>query len=127
MIRESHLEQHWPGRPVIAAANDEAARLDELAVRLMAVQRQWNHPDRDRQLDAVLGTGRAVWHDIQTALAHGALSLPLEVRQNLLILSVYAHSKIESCAAKPDSQVLDSLLALTHTLAGSLKEWRVAA
>ncbi len=55
------------------------------------------------------------------------LALPLEVQHNLLILSVYADSKISACEAAPSAETLGSLIALTRTLAGSLKEWRVAA
>jgi len=70
---------------------------------------------------------RLIWHGIQTALADSALSLPLEVQQNLLILSVYADSKICACEAAPTAERLGSLVALTRTLAGSLREWQVAA
>ena len=102
----------------------EAAQLDAIAAQLMAVQRQWNDPGREAHLAAVLATSRAVWHGIQIALAEDALVFPLEVRQNLLILSVYADSKISACELAPSADTLGSLIALTHTLAGSLKEWR---
>lgn len=105
----------------------ETAQLDDIAAQLMAVQRHWNDPTREAQLAAAMAASRTVWHGIQTALAQGTVALPLEVRHNLLILSVYADSKISSCEAAPDAEVLSSLIALTHTLAGSLKEWRVAA
>lgn len=106
---------------------NEAAQLDALAARLMAVQRQWSHPDRETQLAHALSVSRGVWQGIQDALAQGALNLPLEARQNLLILSVYADSKTDACALNPSTDMLGSLIALTRTLAGSLKEWRVAA
>lgn len=127
MIREHHFQQTRHGHRRPCATRSQAARLEEIAMRLMRLQRQWDHPGRDDELDAVLASSRDTWHDIQSALAHGALSLPLEVCENLLILSVYAHSKIETCASHRDGQALSSLLALTRTLAGSLKEWRAAA
>ena len=105
----------------------EAAQLDDIAAQLMAVQRYWNDPSREAHLSVVLNNSRKVWHGIQTALAEGRLELPLEVQQNLLILSVYADSKIDACEAAPGTDMLSSLIALTRTLAGSLKEWRVAA
>ena len=105
----------------------EAIQLDDLAARLMTVQRQWNDPNRAFHLAAALEASRHVWHAIQTALAEGMLSLPLDVQHNLLILSVYADSKISACEAVPSAETLGSLIALTRTLAGSLKEWRVAA
>jgi len=105
----------------------EATRLDDIATQLMAVQRLWNDPSRESHLTAALEASRAAWHAIQTALAEGVLTLPADVQHNLLILSVYADSKISACEAIPSSDTLASLIALTRTLAGSLKEWRVAA
>ncbi len=105
----------------------EAVQLDDIAAQLMTVQRYWNAPYHEAHLAAALADSRAVWHGIQTALAKGTLRLPLEVQHNLLILSVYADSKICACEEAPSSDVLGSLIALTRTLAGSLKEWQVAA
>lgn len=105
----------------------EAAQLDDVAVQLMAVQRAWNTPSRPACLTAALAASRTVWHGIQTELAEGRLVLPLEAQHNLLILSVYADSKITVCESEPCADTLSSLIALTRTLAGSLKEWREAA
>ncbi len=105
----------------------EATQLDDIAAQLMAVQRYWGAPNRQPHLTAALADSRAVWHGIQAALAEGTLELPLEVQHNLLILSVYADSKICACEIAPSIEGLSSLIALTRTLAGSLKEWRVAA
>jgi hypothetical protein len=94
----------------------EAAQLDDIAAQLMVVQRYWNAPNRQANLAAALAESRAVWHGIQNALAEGRLVLPLEVQHNLLILSVYADSKMSACEADPGTDML-----------GSLREWRVAA
>ncbi|OYW64361.1 MAG: hypothetical protein B7Z32_08145 [Hydrogenophilales bacterium 12-64-13] len=113
-------------RPARAALT-EAMRLDDMAAQLMTVQRYWNAPGREAQLTSALEESRGIWSDIQAALANGALPLPTDVQHNLLILSVYAESKIGSCAATPSAEALSGLIALTRTLAGSLREWRAAA
>jgi len=105
----------------------EVTQLDEIAAQLMAVQRLWNDPNRELHLAAALDASRKAWHAIQTALAEGVLTLPLEAQHNLLILSVYADSKISACESIPSADTLASLIALTRTLAGSLREWQVAA
>ncbi len=105
----------------------EATRLDEIATRLMVVQREWNECDRAARLADVLAASRQVWYDIQTALAEATLPLPPAVQHNLLILSVYADSKMDACKAAPGAETLGGLIALTHSLAGSLREWREAA
>lgn len=106
---------------------EEVSQLEDVAAQLMTVQRYWNAPSRDTYLAAALTDSRVVWHSLQAALAANRLALPLEVQQNLLILSVYADSKISACEAAPNADMLSSLIALTRTLAGSLKEWQVAA
>lgn len=106
---------------------EEVSLLEDVAAQLMTVQRYWNAPSRDVYLATALSDSRRVWHGLQIALADNRLALPLEVQQNLLILSVYADSKINTCETAPSADVLSSLIALTRTLAGSLKEWQVAA
>lgn len=106
---------------------DEAVQLDDLAAQLMTVQRYWDAPSRDVFLAEALAESRAVWHGIQASVAGSTLALPSEVQHNLLILSVYADSKISACEENPNAEILSSLIALTRTLAGSLKEWQVAA
>ncbi len=101
--------------------------LDGVAALLMAMQRHWDEPNREARLALTLAANRKVWCDIQDALADGSLSLPLEAQQNLLILSVYANDKLDDCEAEPSANKLGSLIALTRNLAGSLREWKVAA
>ncbi len=104
-----------------------ATQLDDIAAQLMAVQRQWSDPDRAHHLAAVLDACRAAWHAIQAMLAEGAVSLPPDVQHNLLILTVYADSKIAACQTDSGPDALGSLIALTRNLAGSLRQWREAA
>lgn len=101
--------------------------LEGVAALLMAMQRHWNEPDRDARLALTLEANRDVWRNIQTALANGGLSLPLEAQQNLLILSVYANGKLDDCEANPSADKLGSLIALTRNLAWTLREWKAAA
>ena len=127
-MRPEHQIQQAP-RPISHAEvmMGKAARLDDIAVQLMAVQRNWNDPDRALRLAAALEASRAAWHAIQAALAEGVLMLPADVQHNLLILSVYADHKVTACESAPSADALGSLIALTRSLAGSLKEWREAA
>ena len=104
-----------------------AEDLEGVSAMLMAMQRHWNDPDRAQRLALTIEANRYVWRGIQDALADASLSLPLDVQQNLLILSVYAESKLGECEACPSADKLGSLIALTRNLAGCLREWKVAA
>lgn len=101
--------------------------LEGVAALLMAMQRHWNEPEREARLALTLKANREVWRDIQNTLADGSLSLPVEVQQNLLILSIYANGKLDDCEASPSADKLGSLIALTRKLASSLREWKAAA
>jgi flagellar biosynthesis regulator FlaF len=128
MRPEQHIQQAQCHIRPVDTLQDEATQLVDIAAQLMAVQRHWSDPGRTAHLATALAASRTLWSDIQRSLAEGALVLPLEVRHNLLILSVYADCKITACEGKnPNADMLGSLISLTRTLAGSLKEWRVAA
>lgn len=93
----------------------------------MAVNQRWNLPGRDKLLGEALEASRQVWKDIQQALSEDSSGVPLEIRNNLLIVSVYAESKLEEITKSPDQEKLASLIDLTRSLAMSLREWRSAA
>lgn len=93
----------------------------------MAVNQRWNLPGRDKLLGEALEASRQVWKDIQQALSDDSSGVPLEIRNNLLIVSVYAESKLEEITQSPDQEKLASLIELTRSLAMSLREWRSAA
>ena len=105
----------------------DSERLHAAAALLMACMSNWRAPDREARLALAMETNHAVWRDVQDALAMDHLDLPLEVRQNLLILSVYADGKLNEFAEQPGQDKLGPLIALTRSLAASLKDWPVAA
>lgn len=105
----------------------DAERLYAAAALLMACLSNWNAPDREARVSVAIDVNRLIWVDVQEALANEDLGLPLEVRQNLLILSVYAESKLSEFNEHPVQDKLAPLIALTRNLAASLKDWPVAA
>ncbi len=105
----------------------DARRLVHAAALLMAANQRWNSPGREKLLGDALETSRQVWKDIQQALSDENSDMPLEIRNNLLIVSVYAESKLEEITQFPDQEKLASLIELTRSLAMSLREWRSAA
>jgi flagellar biosynthesis regulator FlaF len=105
----------------------DTERLHAAAALLMACMSNWNAPDRDTRLSVAMEENHAIWRDLQESLAREDLDLPLEVRQNLLILSVYAEGKLSEFSEYQNMDKLGPLIALTRNLAASLKDWPVAA
>ncbi len=102
-------------------------RLVHAAALLMAANQRWYTPGRDKLLGEALEASREIWKDIQQALSDDSSGVPIEIRNNLLIVSVYAESKLEELTQSPDQDKLASLIELTRSLAMSLREWRSAA
>lgn len=105
----------------------DTKRLVHAAALLMAVNQRWSSPGREKLLAEALDASREIWKDIQLALSDDSSGVPLEIRNNLLIVSVYAESKLEELAQSQDQEKLASLIELTRSLAMSLREWRSAA
>ena len=93
----------------------------------MTVNQRWNAPGRDKLLAEALEANRQIWKDIQLALSSDTSGVPIEIRNNLLIVSVYAEGKLEEISQSPDPEKMASLIELTRSLAMSLREWRSAA
>lgn len=105
----------------------DTRRLVHAAALLMTANQRWNTPVRDKLLGEALEASRQIWKDIQLALSSDQSGVPMEIRNNLLIVSVYAESKLEEIAQTPDQEKIASLIELTRSLAMSLREWRSAA
>jgi flagellar biosynthesis regulator FlaF len=110
-----------------SASTIDTKRLVHAAALLMAVNQRWNSPNHAKLLDEALEASRQIWKDIQQALSDDNSDVPLAIRNNLLIVSVYAESKLEEITQSPDQEKLASLIELTRSLAMSLREWRTAA
>lgn len=96
-------------------------------MQLMEASRHWSSLDHEDRLAMALEASRKMWGDIQQMLSTGMTTLPLEIRNNLLIVSVYAQGKLLECEQTPTRDKLAALIFMTRNLAASLKEWRAAA
>lgn len=105
----------------------DAERLDGAVTLLLDASRHWSSPSLEGRLAIALEVSREMWSDVQHALSTRQSSLPLEVKNNLLIVSVYAQGKLIECERMPSRERLASLVFMTRNLAASLREWRAAA
>jgi flagellar biosynthesis regulator FlaF len=105
----------------------DTKRLVHAAALLMAANQRWNSPGHEKLLGEALQASREIWKDIQLVLSDDKAEVPMEIRNNLLIVSVYAESKLEEIAQSPDQEKMASLIDLTRSLAMSLREWHSAA
>lgn len=105
----------------------DAKRLEQSALLLMSVNQHWHQPDHAGRLQSALDISRQIWRELQSVLSGDCPGMSAEMRNNLLIVSVYAEGKLDEIAETPDQDKIASLINMTRSLALSLRDWRSAA
>lgn len=72
------------------------------------------------EVEEALDFNRRIWDVLRRGWAEKDCPLPIEVRQNLLNLSVFMAKAELAFRAKPEGTALNSLIQVNETLAGGL-------
>lgn len=104
-----------PGREI------EAYVLTEAALRLRKCQVNWDPDDKDGKRAASLKFNQDVWSILQGELAKEDNPLPIQLRQNLLSLSLFVDKRTFKIMAFPSPEKLDILIKINLNLAAGLR------
>lgn len=99
----------------------EAAALTRCALMLVDCQKNWTIPDRDETLADALRKNQVVWSILQSELIKDDNPLPIEMRNNLLSLSVFVDKRIIDVMADPAPEKLKILIDINLNLAAGLR------
>jgi flagellar biosynthesis activator protein FlaF len=99
----------------------EAAALTRCALILSDCQENWDAPNRDENLSEALRINQRVWSILQAELAQDDNPLPLQIRQNILTLSVFIDKRIIEVMAHPAPEKLKILIDINENLAAGLR------
>jgi len=100
----------------------EAGALTRCALMLSDCQRNWDAPDRDKKLDEALRTNQRVWSILQSELVKDDNPLPIQIRENLLTLSVFIDNRIIQVMAHPEPAKLKILIDINLNIAAGLNK-----
>lgn len=100
----------------------EAAALIRCALLLSDCQKNWDAPDRDEKLDEALRTNQIVWSILQSELVRDDNPLPVEIRQNILPLSIFLDYRIIQVMAGPAPEKLQIIIDINLNLAAGLRD-----
>jgi flagellar biosynthesis activator protein FlaF len=98
----------------------EADALMQCAHLLADCQNNWDAVDNDKKLVKALKTNQSVWSIFQSELARPDNPLPVEIRKNILTLSLFIDKRIIQIMAKPEPEKLKSLIDINLNLAAGL-------
>ncbi|PKN18023.1 MAG: flagellar biosynthesis regulator FlhF [Deltaproteobacteria bacterium HGW-Deltaproteobacteria-6] len=99
----------------------EAAALTRCAVLLSDCRKNWDAPDHDAALADALRVNQVVWSILQSELIKDDNPLPVEIRNNILTLSVFIDNRIIQVMAQPDPEKLKIIIDINLNLAAGLR------
>jgi flagellar protein FlaF len=99
----------------------EAAALTNAAMKLQECQAQWEQGGHSQRLSDSLRVNQQIWTILQSELAQEDNPLPLNIRKDLLTLSVYVDKRIIDVMAYPAPEKLDTIITINLNIAAGLK------
>ncbi len=99
----------------------EAGALTRCAILLKECQKNWNAPDHDAALSDALRTNQMVWSILQSELVKDDNPLPIDIRENILTLSVFIDNRIIQILADPQPEKLKIIIDINLNLAAGLR------
>lgn len=113
--RTAQKSQNMSGRDI------EAAALTRCALLLSDCQKNWDAPDRDAMLAEALRHNQRVWTILQSELVKPDNPLPIQIRENILTLSVFIDNRIIQVMAHPEPEKLKIIIDINLNLAAGLR------
>jgi len=99
----------------------EAGALTRCALLLSDCQKNWDAPNREVNLSEALRINQRVWSILQGELVQDDNPLPIEIRRNILTLSVFIDKRIIDVMAYPAPEKLKILIDINLNLAAGLR------
>ena len=100
----------------------EASALMKAALFLKECKDNWTDPKHDEQLHDALRYNQRLWTFFQVELSQEDNPLPLELRQNLLTLSLFIDKRTFDVMAYPAPEKLDALININLNIAAGLRQ-----
>jgi flagellar protein FlaF len=99
----------------------EANVLTKAAQHLKDCQSNWGEEGHRERLDNALRTNQKIWTIIQSELARDDNPLPIQVRNDVLNLSLFIDKRIIETMAAPAPEKLDAIIRINLNIAEGLR------
>ena len=98
----------------------EASVLMRAAQKLKDCQNHWDSEDRETQFNEAIRLNQMIWSIFQGELSQDENPLPMEIKRQLLTLSVYVDKTIFEAMANPTTEKLTTLININQNIAAGL-------
>jgi flagellar protein FlaF len=99
----------------------EAGALTRCALLLSDCRENWDAPNRDEVLSEALRFNQRVWSILQSELVRDDNPLPVQIRKDILTLSVFIDKRIIDVLAHPAPEKLKIIIDINRNLAAGLR------
>jgi flagellar biosynthesis activator protein FlaF len=99
----------------------EASVLMKAAAKLKYCQDNWDAADRTEKLDEALKFNQLLWSIFQAELSKDDNPMPLQIRQDILSLSLFIDKRILEVMAYPLMEKLSVIININMNIAAGLK------
>jgi len=108
-------------KSVMSGREIEAMVLTKAALQLKKCQSNWDPDDRDGKRSESLKFNQNIWTILQGELAKDDNPLPLQLRKDLLSLSLFVDKRTFDVMAFPSPEKLDILININLNIAAGLR------
>jgi len=108
-------------KSVMSGREIEAMALTKAALQLKKCRNNWDIDDRDGKRFESLKFNQDIWTILQGELAKDDNPLPLQLRQDLLSLSLFVDRRTFDIMAFPSPEKLDILININLNIAAGLR------
>ncbi len=105
----------------ISGRETEARVLTKAAMMLKHCRENWDESDRKQKLDEALRFNQRIWSIIQAELIDKSNSLPKQLKENILSLSVFIDKRIFRIMAFPKPEMIKIIVDVNLNLAAGLR------
>lgn len=99
----------------------EASVLTRAGLMLKQVQENWFAPDRNEKLLEAIKFNQKVWSFFQAELSDPENPLPVNLRQDILNLSIFVDKRLFEVMANPDKDKLSIVVDIDFNIAAGLR------
>lgn len=99
----------------------EASVLSRAGLMLKGVKDNWGAPDRDQKLLEAVKFNQKVWSFFQAELSDPENPLPVNLREDILNLSIFIDKRLFEVMAFPDPEKLAIVIDIDFNIAAGLR------
>lgn len=120
------LDAYKQNRKASLSGRDiEVAVLEKAAMNFRMLVKDWDEGSAfNKKLDEALKFNQRVWDIFQSDWKSDTCSLPLEIRQNLLSLSIFVRKSSLDIVAYPTKEKVEVLININENIASGLSDGR---